>query len=235
MTNEKQAVVTVEKDGNMWCAKGEGFIDLQTSENYAFGNTREEAIDNYFIAAVAKLNVLPVPSVTDLEKHAVKKDGSRHDICRRIESDLKIQNEQLCDQAEALRQENAELKAQLEKERMRLAGCATAALMNTEESVKDRISSDNPYWSASYGDICNAVDREIALRNENQQLKSVIDSARSAIEVLLDYASPPEANCSCHISPTCNDCINYGKQREDVEYVESIDKELCIALKGGVA
>lgn len=47
------------------------------------------------------------------------------------------------------------LEAELETERMRLAGCGVAALMNTRKAAKDRINKDSPYWSASYGDIYN--------------------------------------------------------------------------------
>lgn len=39
--------IKVQKDGNAWCCIGIEFENLQESENYAFGDTREEAIDNY--------------------------------------------------------------------------------------------------------------------------------------------------------------------------------------------
>lgn len=39
--------IKVMKDGNAWCCIGTGFEDLQASDNYAFGNTRDEAIENY--------------------------------------------------------------------------------------------------------------------------------------------------------------------------------------------
>jgi hypothetical protein len=57
------------------------------------------------------------------------------------------------------------LEAEHETLRMKLAGCGVAALCNTEASIKEhRITKDNPYWSASYEDVCDAVDREIKLR-----------------------------------------------------------------------
>jgi hypothetical protein len=52
----------------------------------------------------------------------------------------------------------------LETERMRLVACGVASLENTAKTVKERIGRDNPYWSASYGDVCAAVDREIKYR-----------------------------------------------------------------------
>lgn len=39
--------IKVEKDGNEYCCHGLDFINLQESENYAFGKTFEEAIENY--------------------------------------------------------------------------------------------------------------------------------------------------------------------------------------------
>lgn len=61
------------------------------------------------------------------------------------------------------------LEQELETERMRLAGCGVVAMQNTRESTKERITKDNPYWSASYGDVCSAVDREISLREALEQ------------------------------------------------------------------
>ncbi len=40
-------IVKVMKDGNAWVCVGDGFIDLQASDNYAFGLTRDEALENY--------------------------------------------------------------------------------------------------------------------------------------------------------------------------------------------
>lgn len=39
--------IRVMKDGSAWCVTGEGFEDLQSSANYAFGDTREEALSAY--------------------------------------------------------------------------------------------------------------------------------------------------------------------------------------------
>lgn len=39
--------IKVFKDGNAWCCIGTGFEDLMASENYEFGDTREEAIEKY--------------------------------------------------------------------------------------------------------------------------------------------------------------------------------------------
>lgn len=39
--------IRVQKDGNAWCCIGEDFQNLQESENYAFGDTRDAAIEAY--------------------------------------------------------------------------------------------------------------------------------------------------------------------------------------------
>ena len=41
--------IKVEKDGNKYCCHGLDFINIQESENYAFGNSFEEAIENYHL------------------------------------------------------------------------------------------------------------------------------------------------------------------------------------------
>lgn len=43
MTRQKEAYV-IQPDGNQWCATGAGFEDLHDSDNYAFGDTKEEAL-----------------------------------------------------------------------------------------------------------------------------------------------------------------------------------------------
>ena len=39
--------IQVEKDSNSYCCHGLDFVDLQSSSNYAFGDTFEDAISNY--------------------------------------------------------------------------------------------------------------------------------------------------------------------------------------------
>ncbi len=65
---------------------------------------------------------------------------------------------------------------ELERERMRLAACMSAALGNTPSTAAERIGRDHPYWSASYGCVCDAVDREMALRAEVSRLREERDS-----------------------------------------------------------
>jgi len=69
----------------------------------------------------------------------------------------------------------AELAAkdkEIEKLRIQLAACGIAALCNTRKSIEEQgIDKDNPYYSASYADVCDAVNREIEHREEIEELK----------------------------------------------------------------
>lgn len=70
-----------------------------------------------------------------------------------------------------------------ERLRIQLAACGVAAIQNTRGSAKERLTPDNPYWSASYGDVCRAVDREMDLREELSALK---EKAAILYEVLCE-------------------------------------------------
>jgi len=85
---------------------------------------------------------------------------------------------------EVAEQENAALREELETERMKLVACGVAAMSNTESTRAQRIGRDNPYWSASYGDVCAAVDREIALREDVKRLCVEIKEQDTEIERL---------------------------------------------------
>lgn len=67
------------------------------------------------------------------------------------------------------------VRDELETERMRLAACGVAAMCNTPESAaKQRLDGGSQYWSASYMDICNAIDREILLRARSEKLAEAL-------------------------------------------------------------
>ncbi len=53
-------VVRVQKDGNAYITHGEDFANLQESDNYAFGDTREESL-----AAYKKLMTTPNPATEE--------------------------------------------------------------------------------------------------------------------------------------------------------------------------
>ncbi len=89
------------------------------------------------------------------------------------------------------------LREKVEFERMRLAACGVAAcgvaaLSNTEESAKkQRIERGNPYRSASYGDVCAAVDREMELRDADQAELTTLREQVTTLREALEFYAPP--------------------------------------------
>lgn len=57
-----------------------------------------------------------------------------------------------------------ELAAMRELHDVQLAAISTACVQNTRDSATMRIWRENPYWTVAYGDVCVAVDREMAER-----------------------------------------------------------------------
>lgn len=49
------------------------------------------------------------------------------------------------------------------------------------------------------------------------------DDLRGALEQLLETMElPPDRNCSCHLSPPCNDCVEYSGIRNAIEWAEKV-------------
>ena len=49
------------------------------------------------------------------------------------------------------------------------------------------------------------------------------DAALGGLGLFMDAVDrPPERNCSCHISPPCNDCVENSGLREAFEYAKEI-------------
>lgn len=83
-----------------------------------------------------------------------------------------------------LTRERDEARAELERERMRLAACGVVAMSNTPESAARNREMHADYRSASCDDVASAVDREMALRAE-------VDALRADAERLSSLAYPP--------------------------------------------
>ena len=97
--------------------------------------------------------------VRHLRPHAIQHDG-------KTLFTLADAMTEAADTITALRAEVEQLKADLERERMRLAACGVVALSNTPESAAKARQMAPEYWSASCGDVERAVDREMALRSQ---------------------------------------------------------------------
>ena len=65
----------------------------------------------------------------------------------------------------------AALRAELERERLRLVACGVVAMANTPKSAAKAREMHEQYRSASCDDVAAAVDREMALRAEVEALR----------------------------------------------------------------
>jgi hypothetical protein len=125
--------------------------------------------------------------------------------------DLYLALEKRCEEAE---RERDELRDELETMRLRLAACGVAALTNTEESRRAQmIDISNPYYSASYQDVLNAVEREMKLRADNATLRKRLEP----IEEWWDR--------------NCSEYIRKKHQKWDASMYEAIEK--AMELKEG--
>ena len=71
------------------------------------------------------------------------------------------------------------LKEAEEQHVLQLAAIMTASIQNTDISIKDRITKDNPYWTVAYSDVCHAIDREMKLIKELRELTSKVSNSES--------------------------------------------------------
>lgn len=85
-------------------------------------------------------------------------------------------NVSLFDEVQRLRAENELLVGQL-------VACGVAALANTRKSALQQRDIADEYKSASWSDVCDAVDREMNLRDEVERLKTVIDKHNTKVYV----------------------------------------------------
>lgn len=63
----------------------------------------------------------------------------------------------------------------------------------------------------AYQKLCHQAADRIS------RLEAEVARKDGALQELLDATDePPEANCSCHMSPPCSDCIDFGHIREAI-------------------
>jgi hypothetical protein len=65
---------------------------------------------------------------------------------------------------------------------MQLAAIMTASIQNTADTVAERITQENPYWTVAYSDVCRTVDREMAHRRELEFMKAEHKDVQEALK-----------------------------------------------------
>lgn len=66
------------------------------------------------------------------------------------------------------------LRAEVERLNVQLAGCGVAAMGNTREALAQAAKPADYGYSASYGDVLRAVEREVTLREQAEQLGQAV-------------------------------------------------------------
>lgn len=75
---------------------------------------------------------------------------------------------------DTLLQQLAERDAQIERLQMQLVACGVVALANTPESAGEARQMHPDYMSASCSDVADAVDREIAMRQQRDNIAQIL-------------------------------------------------------------
>lgn len=86
------------------------------------------------------------------------------------------------------------LRAELERERMRLAACGVVAMANTPDSAESARQMHDDYRSASCDEVANAVDREMALRAERDAALALLREARDWVDAGYGFNTEPLEN-----------------------------------------
>jgi hypothetical protein len=77
---------------------------------------------------------------------------------------------------------------------------------------------------------CHGETEEAANALRDTVLQSLLAEKHAgalleAVEALEEHLpGVPDANCSCHLSPPCNDCVEWSRLREALETISSIRK-----------
>ena len=79
---------------------------------------------------------------------------------------------------DAMVAERDRLRAENERLQMQLAACGVIALANTPESAGEARKMHPDYMSASCSDVADAVDREMALRQQRDKLAGLLREAK---------------------------------------------------------
>lgn len=97
-----------------------------------------------------------------------------------------------------------------------------AAMKMSEVFVMPVTALGLAYNTAIHQHISNEAVLDVIVRAVNAH-----DALVEALNFVCDNVDrPPERNCSCHISPPCSDCVDYGGLRE---MFECIDAALALA------
>ena len=67
-------------------------------------------------------------------------------------------------------------------------------------------------------------NRNNYINHKYEALKKKLLNFKGTLEEVVGNIYVPEANCSCHISPPCEDCIENGAIRENIKEIKQFIK-----------
>lgn len=109
--------------------------------------------------------------------HVLHDDDDLYDAGQSIVENWELSQQ---DEMEVLKKRQNEMEEQIKELQCKLAGCGVAAMQNTRHTIARRIAPGEYGYSMSYAEVCRAVDREIALREQCDELLAALRGLRDA-------------------------------------------------------
>ena len=125
-----------------------------------------------------------------------------------------------------------ELKVKLRDWRLSLPSDNIEAMLlaaNAIESLERQLAESQDDNTKLRSAVSRMADENIEFKEQLATVTAQRNSLEGALELMLErIQEPPDSNCSCHISPPCNDCVDFGGEREAFE----VAKEALASLNG---
>jgi len=100
---------------------------------------------------------------------------------------------------------------------------------NAIESLERQLAESQDDNTKLRSAVSRMADENIEFKEQLATVTAQRNSLEGALELMLErIQEPPDSNCSCHISPPCNDCVDFGGEREAFE----VAKEALASLNG---
>ena len=92
-------------------------------------------------------------------------------------------------------------------------------LVIAENQRKQQLEAEVAAKDAEIMEQCRingmGAERDLALLGQIERQSAALKLASLALSEGVEYVEePPEKNCSCHLSPPCNDCVDHSAVRE---------------------
>ena len=92
-------------------------------------------------------------------------------------------------------------------------------LVTAENQRKQQFEAEVAAKDAEIMEQCRlngmGAERELALLGQIERQSAALKLASLALSEGVEYVEePPERNCTCHLAPPCNDCVDHSEVRE---------------------